>query len=150
MKKIALAIAAIMFCLALFGCSNTDTNKQVKDVSSSVAKSSTTKSSTKSENISMTFAKLPSPPKCKKTKDQETIHKVIEYIYYYKKVPIENKNEKGWQMLITVSLPNGNIKQYSVIGDKLQIDKSCYKISKDLINNLEKLYNQMDVPEEKY
>ncbi|HEX3037574.1 MAG TPA: hypothetical protein VHO94_01100 [Oscillospiraceae bacterium] len=53
-------------------------------------------------------------------------------------------------MLVTVSLENGEIKQYSVIGDKLQIAKDCYKVSKDFIDNLEKLYDQMDIPEEKY
>ncbi|HEX3037573.1 MAG TPA: hypothetical protein VHO94_01095 [Oscillospiraceae bacterium] len=68
MKKIALTITAILFCiLALFGC-NTDINKQATDTSSSDVKSSIADSSAKSENISMTFAKLPSPPKCKKQK----------------------------------------------------------------------------------
>jgi D-mannonate dehydratase len=151
MKKIALAITVIMFCfLALLGCNKTDINKQTKDISSAIAKSSVANSSAKSENISMTFAKLPSPPTCKRIKDQQTIHKVIEYIDSYKKVSIENKNEKGWQILITATLPGGEIKQYSVIGEKLQIDKDCYKISKDFIDNLEKLYDQIDVPEEKY
>lgn len=108
MKKITLAITAILFCfLALFGCNN----KQATDVSSSVAKSNAAKSSA-SENITMTFAKLPSPPKCKKTDNQETIHKVIEYIDHYKKVPIENKNEKG---LANANYDNAPKRRYKTI-----------------------------------
>lgn len=151
MKKIALAITAVVLCiLALFGCNKTGMNTQEKNVSSSAANSSVTDSSVKKENIYMTFAKLPSPPKCKKVKDQATINKVTEYIDSYEKVPIENRKEKGGQILITITLPEGKMKQYTVVGDKLQIDNACYKISKNLISDLEKLYDQIDVPEEKY
>jgi hypothetical protein len=151
MKKIALAITAVVLCiLALFGCNKTGMNIQEKNVSSSAANSSVTDSSVKKENIYMTFAKLPSPPKCKKVKDQATINKVTEYIDSYEKVPIENRKEKGGQILITITLPEGKMKQYTVVGDKLQIDNACYKISKNLISDLEKLYDQIDVPEEKY
>ena len=146
MKKITLAITAVVFCiLALFGCNKTGMNTQEKNVSSSSANSSV-----KKENIYMTFAKLPSPPKCKKVKDQATINKVTEYIDSYEKVPIENRKEKGGQILITITLPEGKMKQYTVVGDKLQIDNACYKVSKNLISDLEKLYDQIDVPEEKY
>ncbi len=151
MKKIALAITAVVLCiLALFGCNKTGMNIQEKNVSSSAANSSVTDSSVKKENIYMTFAKLPSPPKCKKVKDQATINKVTEYIDSYEKVPIENRKEKGGQILITITLPEGKMKQYTVVGDKLQIDNACYKVSKNLISDLEKLYDQIDVPEEKY
>lgn len=60
------------------------------------------------------------------------------------------QKEKGWQILITITQPTGKIKQYSVIDDKLKIDHGYYKVSKDFINNLEKLYAQIDTPEEKY
>lgn len=151
MKKTALKLTALVFCfLMLFGCSQTDNNKQETRVGSVVISSAAANSSVKKEELSMTFAKLPSPPKCKKIKDQETIHKILEYIENYKKVSIDNQKEKGWQILITATQPEGTIKQYSVIGDKLKIDNECYKVSEDFISNLEGFYEQIDVPEEKY
>jgi len=100
------------------------------------------------ENADMVFSKLPSPPMCKKTNDMVIIEKVIELINNAEKSPIENKVIKGWSMSINITSTDG-IKFYSVCGNILTIDNSCYTISQDFIDNLEKIYNEIDIKEEK-
>lgn len=146
MRKFALFAVVIMFCfLFLASCNKSVAKNEDKSTGTSI-----TDSSEKKADISMTFAKLPSPPKCKKTNDSETIRKITDYMDGYEKVSSGNQDIKGWQMLVTVTLSDGNRKQYSVIGDMLKIDNTWYRINDDFKSKLEKLYDQMDVPEEKY
>lgn len=140
MKKLLCVIIIILLCSSIFiGCSN-HTSK--KDIDS-------TKSISNTKDSSMVFVKLPSPPKCKKTDNAQIINKVIDFIDKSEKVSIANEDINGWYMLIKISTSEG-LKEYSIVGNTLIIDKSYYQVSQDFIDNLEKIYNDIDSQEEKY
>ena len=142
MKKIVLLLIVILsFSLTFTGCYKP--NSKITDKSTGTI----SVNQNNSKNTNMVFAKLPSPPVCKKITDIETINKVIDFINSSEKIPTENRDEAGWYMLITLTSPKG-LRQYSVVGNKLTINDSCYKVSQDFIDNLEKLYYEIDAKEE--
>lgn len=135
MKKVISLLAILCCIIVATGCTNEKTYAKEKN--------------TTIMNEEVVFVKMPSPPKCKVIKDNENISKIVGVLDDAKKTKIDNKNENGWYILITVKNKQ-RTKQYTVIGNTLSVDGISYKVKDNFLTDLEAIYNEIDVKEQDY
>ena len=140
MKKATLGFLSLFVLLfVLSGC-----GKEVNKVLV------TTKANQSNEATSITFAKMPSPPKCKEIIDKETIQSILGAIENSEKKEIKNDGIKGWSIAMTVAYADKSSKEYSIVGNVLRADDKKYEISEDLSKKLIAIYDSAKAEEKDY
>lgn len=95
---------------------------------------------------SLTITALPSPPQIKTIENKDEIEKIINHINSINKSNIEEDNINGWEFLIKTK---GNKEHLiSLVGDKININGTFYKVSKDELSKFRDLYNSLEAKEE--
>lgn len=103
-----------------------------------------------SEKISnIRIQALPSPPKFKDIDKKEDIKKIATFINDLPKEEIKDDGRNGWQFFIEVN-EIGSTYYVSFLGDRLYIDKKCYKIDDKVLNEFRELYDSLQYEEKSY
>lgn len=96
-----------------------------------------------SEKISsIRIQALPSPPKFKDIDKKEDIERIATFLNDLPKEEIKDDGRNGWQFFIEVN-EIGSTYYVSFLGDRLYIDKKCYKIDDKVLNEFRELYNSL-------
>lgn len=147
---VCVALTAVMITSSCTGIENFSSDYPTKPSDSKV--STTQMDASKSENISeyqLLFAKLPSPPQCKRTTDRQEVENIVQLINNVKKESIANPNENGWEIMIVVTTPTQSQTIY-LLGEKLNIGGQYYKVNVDLKEELIEEYERLRIPEQPY
>lgn len=103
-----------------------------------------------SEKISsIRIQALPSPPKFKDIDKKEDIERIATFLNDLPKEEIKDDGRNGWQFFIEVN-EIGSTYYVSFLGDRLYIDKKCYKIDDKVLNEFRELYNSLQYEEKSY
>lgn len=103
-----------------------------------------------SEKISsIRIQALPSPPKFKDIDKKEDIERIATFINDLPKEEIKDDGRNGWQFFIEVN-EIGSTYYVSFLGDRLYIDKKCYKIDDKVLNEFRELYDSLQYEEKSY
>lgn len=103
-----------------------------------------------SEKISsIRIQALPSPPKFKDIDKKEDIERIASFLNDLPKEEIKDDGRNGWQFFIEVN-EIGSTYYVSFLGDRLYIDKKCYKIDDKVLNEFRELYNSLQYEEKSY
>ena len=103
-----------------------------------------------SEKISsIRIQALPSPPKFKDIDKKEDIERIATFLNDLPKEEIKDDWRNGWQFFIEVN-EIGSTYYVSFLGDRLYIDKKCYKIDDKVLNEFRELYNSLQYEEKSY
>ena len=103
-----------------------------------------------SEKISsIRIQALPSPPKFKDIDKKEDIERIATFLNDLPKEEIKDDGRNGWQFFIEVN-EIGSTYYVSFLGDRLYIDKKCYKIDDKVLNEFKELYNSLQYEEKSY
>ena len=103
-----------------------------------------------SEKISsIRIQALPSPPKFKDIDKKEDIERIATFLNDLPKEEIKDDGRNGWQFFIEVN-EIGSTYYVSFLGDRLYIDKKCYKIDDKVLNEFRELYNSLQHEEKSY
>lgn len=100
-----------------------------------------------SSNIKeVTISVMPSPPKEKVIDNTEDIKKIVDYI---NSIKVKNKKQevyKGWEVSVILK----SDKEYSIYftGNNINIDGIQYTVDSKTIENIKKLYNDLNYEEE--
>ena len=141
-SKLMACFLLISLILAMAGCG--------KSVSTAGTRKQSASETTEAKVQSLTFVKLPSPPKCKTTQDMKVINEILDYLEKGKKDPIKvDKALKGWEIFIKLD-KGSTYSAIAVVGTTLDIDNKYYNVSKDYVNGLLEIYDKMSAPEKDY
>ena len=103
-----------------------------------------------SEKISsIRIQALPSPPKFKDIDKKEDIERIATFLNDLPKEEVKDDGRNGWQFFIEVN-EIGSTYYVSFLGDRLYIDKKCYKIDDKVLNEFRELYNSLQYEEKSY
>ena len=103
-----------------------------------------------SEKISsIRIQALPFPPKFKDIDKKEDIERIASFLNDLPKEEIKDDGRNGWQFFIEVN-EIGSTYYVSFLGDRLYIDKKCYKIDDKVLNEFRELYNSLQYEEKSY
>ena len=103
-----------------------------------------------SEKISsIRIQALPSPPKFKDIDKKEDIERIATFLNDLPKEEIKDDGRNWWQFFIEVN-EIGSTYYVSFLGDRLYIDKKCYKIDDKVLNEFRELYNSLQYEEKSY
>ena len=103
-----------------------------------------------SEKISnIRIQALPSPPKFKDIDKKEDIEKIVTFLNDLPREEVKDDGRNGWQFFIEVN-EIGSTNYVSFVGDRLYIDKNCYKIDDKALNEFRELYDSFQYEEKSY
>lgn len=89
---------------------------------------------------------LPSPPKVKNVTSKDDVEKFVLFFNSIKTKRILLETAKGWQ--IKVQTKGSQKHTIYFIGEKLYFDGNWYSISSNQLNEMNKLYQSFNYPEE--
>ena len=137
MKK--LIILVLFVPMILLGCTSE------KNISSNL---DTPKIILNTDITSIEFIKLGQPAYIKKFADLDNMTKITDKL---KKIQLNNKLDeayKGW--VFSLTLIGENKQTILFLGDKIYIDSSWYSVDKEVVDDIEKLYKDVNCNEEEY
>ena len=156
------AIITLVAITAVFpsGCAKSDENTTeppaTADITLSVTEEETTadkisaiESFTYSDELSVVFTKLPSPPTRKRITNPDEVKAIFDYIHNNTGELIKTYGENddrpaGW----TVFLRFSDGTQVSNEGENILINNSVYKVNNDFFDGLIAMYNSAEEQEE--
>ncbi|MDU4937190.1 MAG: hypothetical protein E6X34_01895 [Clostridium sp.] len=111
--------------------------------------SKTQLNSEKISSIRIQALPSPPPPKFKDIDKKEDIERIATFLNDLPKEEIKDDGRNGWQFFIEVN-EIGSTYYVSFLGDRLYIDKKCYKIDDKVLNEFRELYNSLQYEEKSY
>ena len=80
---------------------------------------------------------------------KEDIEKIVTFLNDLPKEEVKDDGRNGWQFFIEVN-EIGSTNYVSFVGDRLYIDKNCYKIDDKALNEFRELYDSFQYEEKSY
>ncbi|WP_066502835.1 hypothetical protein [Abyssisolibacter fermentans] len=135
MKKSIVLLFTLFLCCNLYGCKNKDTTilniNSITDISKIEIQNGPMK-----KNIT-------------EAKDIKKITEKLNNIEYNKKLESEDIN--GWNYVIRIYNSTNKItNSITFAGNRINYRKSWYEVDSEFLNEIKKVYNEMDYNEKKY
>ncbi|MBE6050842.1 MAG: hypothetical protein E7214_09385 [Clostridium sp.] len=86
-------------------------------------------------------------PICKKDVQGEDINKIMTFLNSIKLEKKLDEGYKGWAYIITLKDSNGEIEELSVFKDEIEYGKYFFNIDPSVVEELDKIYNELNYPE---
>lgn len=100
----------------------------------------------KNKVTSINIKVMPSPPKQKVISQKEDIYKIVKYLNSIKVKDKKQELYKGWE--VTISILGEENYDITFIGEYIKVNGIEYKVSKDEMKKLRRLYNSLKYEEQ--
>jgi hypothetical protein len=143
MKKISLVVSCVLLLgVFLAGCGSEENNQQYnKEVDHPNWEHVMTQ---------IIFVQMGQPSKYKEIAERTTMQEIVNEINEAKKEKVTGAHTKGWKYCITVRYADNTKEMFSVSGDSVNTGTMEYKVSKNLLKKLDKLYKSLKEDEYDY